>query len=429
MKNKKIVAGLLALTFVFGGAVLPNAAKNNTVISASAGGIQVDGVYEDIFQYAYLEDDTVEIVGLLGRYGEDYQDLYVPEEIEGYPVSSIGEYAFASTKVDRVILPETVKNIGDSAFENSKLVSIEMPYYLKTIGMSAFSGCKNLESIDIPERVTSILYRTFADCDSLVNVELSDEVTFIAESAFEGCDNLESVRIPNEIDMICEAAFKNCKSLKSVTIPESVTAIDADTFNGCKSLKNVNLPDTLEVIRSNAFANCTSLETIYLPDQLVSIGDGAFFGCTKLKNVYITDNVSSIGADAFYYRNRIENEIRPLENITIYCYRNSYAEEYANSYYLPYRYVNYYPEVTKIDYNEEFHQFRVKWTEVPCAEQYAIAVKLAGKWKVQTYTAKNYFTSPKLKAKSKYSMVICAKIDGEWDTSNISGRAFTVTVK
>jgi len=36
MNNKKIVAGLLALSFVFGGTILPNTVVGNSVISASA---------------------------------------------------------------------------------------------------------------------------------------------------------------------------------------------------------------------------------------------------------------------------------------------------------------------------------------------------------------------------------------------------------
>lgn len=76
-----------------------------------------------------------------------------------------------------------------------------------------------------------------------------------------------------------------------------------------------------------------------------------------------------------------------------------------------------YPKVTAVEYNEEFHQFRMKWTSVPNAEQYGIAVKLAGRWKVQAYTdAKTtVFTSPKLKAGSKYDIVVCAKVNGKWD--------------
>ena len=71
----------------------------------------------------------------------------------------------------------------------------------------------------------------------------------------------------------------------------------------------------------------------------------------------------------------------------------------------------------------------MKWNEVKDATQYAIAVKLAGKWKVQITTDKTYFTSPKLRPGSIGEMVICAKINGKWDTRYLNSRAFKVVVK
>ena len=91
-----------------------------------------------------------------------------------------------------------------------------------------------------------------------------------------------------------------------------------------------------------------------------------------------------------------------------------------------------YPAVTDIDYNEEFHQFRLIWTKVKDAQNYGVAVYLAGRWVIldQNISASTpYFTSPKLKAGQTYKMVICAKIGGKWDTSALNTRTFDVTVK
>ena len=90
-----------------------------------------------------------------------------------------------------------------------------------------------------------------------------------------------------------------------------------------------------------------------------------------------------------------------------------------------------YPEVFSVVYDENTHQFRLNWSAVDNAEMYGIAVKSAGKWKVQAYTDGDTteFTSPKLRAGNKYEVVICAKVGGKWDISDIAGRSFTVTVK
>ncbi|SEL31177.1 calcium-binding protein [Ruminococcus albus] len=88
-----------------------------------------------------------------------------------------------------------------------------------------------------------------------------------------------------------------------------------------------------------------------------------------------------------------------------------------------------YPAVENIEYNVQYHQFKIKWTKAKGATEYGVAVKQGGKWKVYSYTKDTIFTSPKLKAGTKVEMVICAKVNGKWDTSNLNARAFSVTVK
>lgn len=90
---------------------------------------------------------------------------------------------------------------------------------------------------------------------------------------------------------------------------------------------------------------------------------------------------------------------------------------------------NTYPTVNSVDYSEEFHQFRLNWSAADGAEKYGVAVKIAGKWKVQTYTNKTAYISPKLPAGSTFEVAVCARVNGQWDTRSIDNRAVTVTVK
>lgn len=78
--NKKIAAGLLALTFVFGGAALPTGVvSNNTVISASAEELTYGN-----FTYTMLEDGTIEI----SKYTGSETAVEIPSEIDGVAVTS-----------------------------------------------------------------------------------------------------------------------------------------------------------------------------------------------------------------------------------------------------------------------------------------------------------------------------------------------------
>ena len=91
-----------------------------------------------------------------------------------------------------------------------------------------------------------------------------------------------------------------------------------------------------------------------------------------------------------------------------------------------------YPKITDIEYNVQYHQFKLNWSAVPGAQNYGVAVYLAGKWKIQTQTipaTTTSFTSPKLKAGQTYKMIVCAKVNGKWDLSALNSRAFEVTVK
>jgi hypothetical protein len=89
--------------------------------------------------------------------------------------------------------------------------------------------------------------------------------------------------------------------------------------------------------------------------------------------------------------------------------------------------VSKYPRVTS---EVSGDQIKLKWTRVPDAEKYGIAVYQNNKWRVQAQFNGNVtsFTSPKL-SKGTYTMIVCAKVNGEWDTSSLSSRAFRVEVK
>ncbi|SDA24029.1 hypothetical protein SAMN02910447_02423 [Ruminococcus sp. YE71] len=85
-----------------------------------------------------------------------------------------------------------------------------------------------------------------------------------------------------------------------------------------------------------------------------------------------------------------------------------------------------YPVVKSVDV--EGNAFRLTWDAVKGAEKYCIAYYSAGKWKLLAQTTETTFTKTKVPAGS-YKVVVGAKINGEWDISNLNSRAVTVTIK
>lgn len=193
----------------------------------------------DGWNYNVIDKSYVEITGYSGTYPTD-GSLAIPNEIEGYPVTSIGNQAFERcSKLTSIIIPNGVTRIGDKAFGAcNNLTSVKIPNSVTSIGNGAFSSCRNLISIIIPNSVTRINEATFIDCHSLTSITIPNSVTSIGWSAFPSC-GLTSIEIPNSVTSIDGYAFYNCSSLKNIIISNSVASIGVKAFDNCSSLTEV----------------------------------------------------------------------------------------------------------------------------------------------------------------------------------------------
>ncbi len=308
-------------------------------------------------KYKVLDNGTAEITGYEGN----ATTLKIPSQIDGYPVTSIGDYAFYGCHsltsitipygvtsigmcsffeceyLTDITIPDTVNRIGDGAFNSCKrLVSIVLPEGLTSIGYKMFCYCNNLISIEIPDGVTNIGGYAFFDCASLTGITIPDGVKSIGDCVFSGCGDLTGITIPDGVKSIGDGAFSGCDDLTGFTIPDSVTSIGDSAFYGCDSLTSVTIPDSVTSIGEGPFAECANLIAIHvengnpkyssdsrgvlfnkdqsiliqapgalsgsyaIPDSVTSIGDSAFWCCTRLTNVTIGNSVTNIGYYAFW---------------------------------------------------------------------------------------------------------------------------------
>lgn len=320
--------------------------------------VNCDYAFTEGLEYTLSEDGTYYIVSDIGTTTET--EIYIPSEYNSLPVLSIGDNAFSSEEITKVVIPNGVTSIGNSAFKwCNSLESIIIPNSVTSIGSSAFNQCRSLLSITIPEgltsiggatfyqcvlltsitipsTVTSIGMNAFYQCYELRNITIPDNVTSIGLNAFFGCTSLEyntlgngkylgnnenpyvvlvrtiskeitEIDIHNDTKLIYSYAFENCTALTSVAIPDGVTNIGEEAFSGCTSLGNVTIPNSVTSIGGSAFKDCTSLVSITIPNSITSIETRAFYNCSSLASITIHDSVTSISGAAFYNCTSIEN--------------------------------------------------------------------------------------------------------------------------
>ena len=183
--------------------------------------------------------------------------------------------------------------------------------------------------------VNNLTYRVYADHATLVSKDASapdvvidayvdgKPVTGIGENVFpRGKSYTASVTFPDTLRNIRYCAFYKTNKLKTVSTPPSIRIIDNSAFSTCENLRTVEIAEGCTHLGYRAFGNCKNLEKIIIPATVREIGGECFINCAKL---------------------------------TIYGIAESYAEQYALTHNIPFKFY----EKEKMHDEEEVHD--EKW--------------------------------------------------------------------
>ena len=114
-------------------------------------------------------DGSLTITGYTGSGGA----VNIPDQINGQPVTGIGNSAFFfCTSLTSITIPSSVTSIGDEAFFGTSLTSVTIPGSVTNVGKQAFSYCTSLVSFVIPNSINMIGNYEFAGDSGLISVTI-----------------------------------------------------------------------------------------------------------------------------------------------------------------------------------------------------------------------------------------------------------------
>ena len=312
--------------------------------------------------------------------------VVIPDEVDGFKITSIARRAFSWTEVESVSLPNTlvyfeneafsvadhlttitipenVREIGNGAFDHSAIKNLYIPQGVTFIGNGAFSFCIDLQSITVDkgnvryesrdnaliEKATKTLMtgtKTIPNGIEILgwacfggklieNITIPNSVKIIGTGAFEQCSRLKEIIIPESVENIQFAAFSHCSSLTSIFIPKSVVIIGDEltgAFDFCHNVTSIVVDPANPVYDSRDNCNAiieTATNTLKsgfqctrIPDGITGIAPNAFYYCTTLKSITITKDIVSIGIGAFMGCDEL-NSIVVVEENPVYDSRDN----------------------------------------------------------------------------------------------------------
>lgn len=177
-----------------------------------------------------------------------------------------------------------------------------VPYDISFIPVCGESGVRKIyfDGEDITETLTATVKKNGRYILTVVGNNLLSSTQVIKITNFSNLpqDQFEYTALPDDTIKVLYFRSEN----EVVTVPYEFD----------------NLPTA--VIGDGTFRDCKNVKEIAIQNGITTIGEACFEGCESLEKITIPETVTEIGAYAFSNCN---------ENLTIYCYEDSYALQYA----------------------------------------------------------------------------------------------------
>ena len=326
--------------------------------------------------YTIRDDGSAMITDYAGKFMGGEYEFNIPSEINGHPVTAIGDGALrdSAAKIVGIILPATVREIGNRAIDcrylkylklndgleviknaaincGDELETLVIPDSVRYIGDEAISG-KALKNITMPKNLEYMGKRIFfgssydKDANNRINgiqyhgqyliagirigyaeIDSSDPSAPTQNKQIHEWEATGDTEIREGTTLMGADAF-GMSNITSVKFPSTLKSISHLGFYWCKNLNNIVIPGNVKEIGNNAFSWCESLSNLTISEGVEHIGEAAFFRCNNLNEVTIPRSVKQIDMHAFGWDYVNDYDVRN-ENLVIKCYSGTAAEQYA----------------------------------------------------------------------------------------------------
>ena len=269
-------------------------------------------------------------VSSIGKWAFAYsslENITLPKEIK-----YVGEYAFYYTKNLNDVSWDTDVDIPDYLFYQSSLSSIRINGGPTRVGSYAFSST-NIVTISIPDSVLQLGDNCFHICEMLEFASIGNGVTIIPAGCFNRCVALRDIYIAGTIKEVGSVAFYNGPSLNSFKFT-GLEKVGAQAFDGVFNGSDQIFLDLSKVTRieDNAFRGTIAPVDLSLSLELEYVGRGALMisgdltctaidipaGCVIEKNSFagIKASLVTLG-DGCIVKTNAFNNCKELDTIII----------------------------------------------------------------------------------------------------------------
>ena len=251
----------------------------------SDGGTGSESTIQPRYEYTLSKNAQDEDVATITKYYGSVAAIIVPDTIDGYPVVAIGNEAFRGNKyLTAILIPDCITSIGDYAFADTNLDSLVLPDKLNKLGRRILSGNKGITEIAIPKTLKSVssayLYGMDGDGpfteSNIQRATIETGMTDVPEHLFQRNSTLISVEIPDTVVKIGGYAFAQT-GVESIEIPDTVTRLEEGVLAETK-LAKLKLPRNIEFIGRRILSGNKGVTEITIPKSLKNVGSAYLYG-------------------------------------------------------------------------------------------------------------------------------------------------------